>query len=76
MTPLSEKSAEQGSSSSSTSISDTGFSGTYIYVCRSKGFGVVALANRLAFRVAHGTNTNEFRRALADAVYQQFSNRK
>ena len=54
----------------------TGFSGTYIYVCRSKGFGVVALANRLAFRVAHGTNTNEFRRALADAVYQQFSNRK
>ncbi|MBQ7058416.1 MAG: beta-lactamase family protein [Firmicutes bacterium] len=50
----------------------TGFSGTYIYVCRSKGIGAVALANRLAFRLAHGTNTNEFRRALAAAVYQQF----
>ena len=51
----------------------TGFSGTWLYVCREKGFGVVALANRLAYRVAHGTNTNEFRRALAAAVYSQFN---
>ena len=49
----------------------TGFSGSWIYICREKGIGAVALTNRLAFRVAHGTNTNEFRRALAGAIYEQ-----
>lgn len=47
----------------------TGFSGTYLYLCPEKDFGVVALTNRLAFPIRHGTNTNEFRRALAKEVY-------
>lgn len=46
----------------------TGFSGTWIYVCREKGFGVVTLTNRLAFPTEHGTNTHDYRRAIAACV--------
>ncbi len=49
----------------------TGFSGAYIWVCPEKNLTVTALTNRLAFRVAHGTNTNEFRRALARAIWER-----
>lgn len=49
----------------------TGFTGTYLWVCEEKKIGVVALTNRLCYPILHSTNTNEFRRALARAVYER-----
>ncbi|MCF0135336.1 MAG: beta-lactamase family protein [Lachnospiraceae bacterium] len=48
----------------------TGFSGPWIYVCRKHNFGVVTLVNRLAYPTEHGTNTGDYRRAIAAAVHE------
>lgn len=48
----------------------TGFSGSSIWISRKLDIGVVALTNRLAFPTEHGTNTQDFRRALAAKVME------
>ena len=50
----------------------TGFTGPSIWVSRELGIGAVALTNRLAYPASHGTNTNEFRRALAAEIVRTF----
>ncbi len=48
----------------------TGFSGPSIWISRKLDIGVIALTNRLAFPTEHGTNTQDFRRALAAKVME------
>jgi CubicO group peptidase (beta-lactamase class C family) len=48
----------------------TGFTGTCIWVCPEKGIGAIAFTNRLCYPDRYGTNTNEFRRELNQAIYQ------
>ena len=43
---------------------------TSIWISRKLDIGVVALTNRLAFPTEHGTNTQDFRRALAAKVME------
>lgn len=49
----------------------TGFTGTSTWVCPEKNIGTVILTNRLCYAGRHGTNTNEFRRTLHQAIYQK-----
>lgn len=48
----------------------TGFTGPWIYINREKKYGVVTLVNRLAYPEEHGTNTSDYRRAIAKVVHE------
>lgn len=50
----------------------TGFTGTSIYICRKKGFGLTALTNRLFYETGNPNATNDFRRALHRAAFDLF----
>ena len=51
----------------------TGFTGTSIWVCPSRGIGLAAFTNRLYFEEPTGMNTGDFRRALARAVMEKIA---
>lgn len=53
----------------------TGFTGTWFFLDSQRGYGAVALANRLAFKEKNEHNTNEFRRELASALAQYMDGR-
>ena len=47
----------------------TGFTGTCIYFSREKNIGVVAFTNRLFYKERNRNMTNDYRRALIEAVF-------
>lgn len=54
----------------------TGFTGTSIWVCREKNIGAIAFTNRLFFKEKSGVATNDFRRALHQAILKAVEEQK